>query len=1286
VSLLRGDFAASPRTLVDIFRATVQAAGDDPALDNGAEVLTYDEFAEAAEELAARLAAGGVGPGDKVGVRIRSGTVELYVAVMGVLLAGAAYVPVDADDPQERADLVFVESGAVAVVRDGLVVDRVDTSSTQGATVVTEPDVADDAWVIFTSGSTGKPKGVAVTHRSAAAFVDAEARMFLQDKPIGPGDRVMAGLSVGFDASCEEMWLAWRHGACLVPAPRSLVRSGMDLGPWLVANDVTVVSTVPTLVSLWPTDALDRVRLLILGGEACPPEIGARLARPEREVWNTYGPTEATVVACGAQVGRDGPVRIGLPLDGWDLAVVDAQGMPVGEGEPGELIIGGVGLARYLDPVKDAEKYAPMPTLGWDRAYRSGDLVRNDSEGLVFLGRADDQVKVGGRRIELGEIDSALLALPGVSGAAAAVRTTGSGNKVIVGYLAVDGPFDQAAAVEHLRETMPAAMVPRLAVVDSLPTRTSGKIDRDALPWPLASSTSGRARFGGTAGWLQELWQDILGADVSSAKDDFFDLGGRSVTAAQLVSRLRERHPDVTVADVYETPTVQALADALDAMGSRVAESNSKVRPVPRKTQVAQSLFGIPLRTLTGLRWLTWVGAANNVAAALLGLGFLPRLSWWWVALGWVLLVSPWGRMLLTAASARILLRHLEPGSYPRGGRMHLRLWMAERVADELGAANLSGAPLMRWYARLLGADIGRDVDLHSIPPVTGLLRLSDGCSVEPEVDLTGHWVDGDRLVVGRIDLGKGARVGARSTLLPGAHVHRGAEVAAGSAVFGDVPKGESWSGAPATKVGTARGPWDEEAPPRRPRWMLAYAASAALISVLPLVAGVVGIGAGTAYLGGARDGSDLLTRALVWFVPGVVIAHLTLAVLIGVLVRLLGLGLTAGVHPVQSRQAWQAWTTIRALDEARTWLFPLYSSALTPAWLRLLGARVGKEVEASTVLLIPGLTSVADGAFLADDTLLGGYELGGGWLRVDAVKVGKRAFVGNSGMAAPGRKVPRGSLVAVLSAAPRRREARRGTSWLGSPPTLLRREGGGGDESRTYAPPRSLRVARGAVELCRIVPVLLGAALQLGVVVVLEYAAAQVGWWFAALVGGVVLMVAGAVAVGLTTAAKWLLVGRLRVSDHPLWSSFVWRNELADTFVEVIAAPWFARAAPGTWALNVWLRAMGAEIGKGVWCETYWLPEADLIRLGDGATVNQGCVVQTHLFHDRLLSMDRVTLRSGATLGPNSVVLPAATIGRHATVGPVSLVMRGEAVPDRTRWIGNPIGPWPDGGADSRS
>ncbi|MCY7290533.1 MAG: amino acid adenylation protein, partial [Cryobacterium sp.] len=175
----------------------------------------------------------------------------------------------------------------------------------------------------------------------------------------------------------------------------------------------------------------------------------------------------------------------------------------------------------------------------------------------------------------------------------------------------------------------------------------------------------------------------------------------------------------------------------------------------------------------------------------------------------------------------------------------------------------------------------------------------------------------------------------------------------------------------------------------------------------------------------------------------------------------------------------------------------------------------------------------------------------------------------------------------------------------------------------------------------------------------------------------GVVMLAAGAVAAGVTTMVKWTLVGRIDASEHPLWSSFIWRNEVSDSFVEMVARPWFAAKAAGTPALAVWLRTLGAHIGYGVWCESYWLPEADLVTIADGATVNRGCVVQTHLFHDRIMQLDRVTLASGATLGPHGVILPAASIGEGATVGPASLVMRGERVPAGSVWSGNPISPW---------
>jgi non-ribosomal peptide synthetase-like protein len=209
-------------------------------------------------------------------------------------------------------------------------------------------------------------------------------------------------------------------------------------------------------------------------------------------------------------------------------------------------------------------------------------------------------------------------------------------------------------------------------------------------------------------------------------------------------------------------------------------------------------------------------------------------------------------------------------------------------------------------------------------------------------------------------------------------------------------------------------------------------------------------------------------------------------------------------------------------------------------------------------------------------------------------------------------------------------------------------------------------------------VPVIVTFTIGVAVLAVLQKLALRVGYGWTALAGGLVLLMAGAVAGAIAVVAKWVVVGHIRAIEHPLWSSFVWRNEVSDTFVETVAAPWFARSASGTPVMNIWLRGLGAKIGRGVWCETYWLPEADLVTLDKASTVNRGCVVQTHLFHDRIMRLDTVVLEEGATLGTHCVALPAARLGAGATVGPASLVMRGDEVPASTRWQGNPIAPWP--------
>ncbi|GGX64392.1 Pls/PosA family non-ribosomal peptide synthetase [Streptomyces hiroshimensis] len=1285
-----------PRTLLDVLDATAARHPGAPALDvagpsgTSRDVLTYRALCDEVARRADFLHRAGIGPGDRVGVRIPSGTADLYLAILAVLRCGAAYVPVDADDPDERAATVFREAGVCAVLGPG---GRLSPTAARPAGAPPRPVLpGDDAWIIFTSGSTGAPKGVAVTHRSAAAFADAEAALFLRDAPLGPGDRVLAGLSVAFDASCEEMWLAWRHGACLVPAPRALVRAGHELGPWLAERGITVVSTVPTLAALWPPETLARVRLLIVGGEACPPGLVTRFAVPGREMWNTYGPTETTVVACAARLLPGEPVRIGLPLDGWRLAVVDEAGEAVPHGAEGELVIAGAGTARYLDPAKDADRFRPSPALGDPRTYRTGDLVRADPEGLVFAGRADDQIKLGGRRVELGEIDAALGALPGVRGAAAAVRSTPAGGHILVGYVVPDAGYRRQEARALLAERLPAALVPVLTEVADLPTRTSGKVDRDALPWPLPEPAETGAETGaqtggdlhGTAARLADLWELHLGTRPA-AGSDFTALGGTSLTAARMASALREHHPGVSVAGLYRHPVLRDMAAHLDSLAAPAPPQGAAgraVRPVRRRAGAAQILVQTALFGVAGLRGVVALAAADNVLGLLAPRQWAPHTSWWLVLAGWLLLFSAPARLAVGAAAARLLTRGIAPGAYPRGGRVHIRLWAAERAVASFGVPALLGTPWAARYARALGCTTGRGVALHAMPPVTGLATLADGCAVEPESDIAGWWLDGDDLHIGRVTVGAGARAGHRSMMMPGATLHPGAELAPGACLDGDAPAGERWEGSPARPAGRA-----EPVPPQGPatpslRAKAAYALTLAAMPLLPFTAALPAL-AGTYYL--VKDCTTLMSVALLLLaaVPVLtVVGSLCWALLVAGAVRLLGRGIRPGDHPLWGAVAWRAWLVTRLLDGTRSSLFPLYASLATPVWLRLLGARVGRRAEISTVLPLPSLLTVGDGAFLADDTLVAPYELRGGRLRLGTAHIGRRAFVGNSGTVGPGRSVPDHALIGVLSDAPEHSEP--GTSWLGRPAMPLPRVATAADAHRTFEPPRRLVAARAAVELCRVLPLMAGFALAELVLLGEQDALTSGGPLLAAAVGAPLLLAAGLAAGLTTTAAKWLLVGRFTAGEHPLWSSFVWRNELYDTFVETLAVPWLAGPFTGTPVLNWWLRSLGARLGRGVWCDTHWLPETDLVSLGDGATVGRGCVLQTHLFHDRIMRMDTVRLAAGASLGPHGIVLPGSTVGAGASIAPASLVMRGETVPAGTRWAGNPIAgaePLPGGG-----
>jgi non-ribosomal peptide synthetase-like protein len=1255
--------APHARTLLDIFNATAVRCGERVAIDAADSTMSYLELAGAAEALGERLRTRGIGPGDRVGIQVQSGTARLYTAILGVLFSGAAYVPIDFDDPRARADELLERSGACALIGDALTI----TELAPAVGAAGEPGIDDDAWIIFTSGSTGVPKGVAVSHGSAAAFVDAEAELW----SVSAEDRVLAGLSVSFDASVEEIWLAWRNGATLVPAPRALVRAGAELGPWLAEHRVSVVSTVPTLAAMWDEECLAGVRLLILGGEACPEALARRLSAG-CEVWNTYGPTEATVVSTATRLRPKEPVTIGWPLRGWEIAIVDDGGEPVSIGDPGELVIAGVGLARYLDSELDAQRFAALPALGWDRAYRTGDIVRETIEGLQFVGRRDDQVKVGGRRIELGELDAQLSEAPGVRAALSAIGESSAGNKLLVGY--VVGEVDPAHVRTWLAERLPEGLVPLIVTLDSLPRGRSGKVDRRALPWPPPTSEGPAPGLepGGTAAWVAERFTEQLGPATLTRESDFFALGGSSLAAAKLASALRERFPAVAVSDIYNHRTLGELSDRLDRIGAREHAASAAQTPASRRFGLAQLGGVLALMASAAPQWLLGILTLDRLYPG--GIG--PQVGWGWLAAGWLLFASVPGRALLLASTRRMLLSRVQPGRYSRHGWLMWRIWFLERLAQVAHLDLLAGTPWAARYARLAGHRVGDGARLGTIPAPTSLVRIGERATLEPEVDLHGWWIDGQELVVGAPQIGPGARIGTRALLMPGASVGEGAEVEPGSVIAGEVPPGERWAGSPASRVGGAGDGWPAQSAPRAGRrraWKAMYGVGLSAESALALIASLPGIALLLA-LGPARWSAGSVLATVGALAPLMAASFVIVyAVLVALLFRAVSALIRPGWHRDEGATAWALWFTGTLMAGARGVLFPLYSSVYTRPWLRLAGIHVGRRTEVSTAVGLGRLARLGETSVVADDVAFADARARDGWLHVAPIELGDRSFLGNSAILQAGTAVGDDSLVGVLTTAPR--QSLDGSSWLGAPALELPRAPERHDPARTTDPPRRLVLARGVVELVRILlPATIAAILGALVFVALDATAEVGGLWLMVAAAPFAVLAAGTLAVLVTAAVKWTLIGRYRAGEHPLWSSFVWRDEIVNSAQEQLAGPWLLDAVLATPLMSAYLRLMGARVGRDVWCETMTITEFELARLGRGCTINRNSVVETHLFHDRLMRLGPIQLEEGSTLGPSSALLPDTSVGERCAVGGRSIVMRGERLPAHTRWQGAPV------------
>jgi amino acid adenylation domain-containing protein len=579
------------------------------------QTLTYGGLDRASMTLARRLARSGVGAGDVVAVAVDR-TPDVLIAKLGVLRAGGVYLPLDPALPEHRIEQMVRDADAAAIVASStptgawatrrrlLVLEGGPDDAGGGASpALPRVDPRSLAYVIYTSGSTGTPKGVGVSHAAAVSHMLSINEAYR----IGPLDRVAEYVSTSFDASIEHIVPPLGFGATIVLRGSELLAQ-VDLSRWLARHRVTFIHLPTSVWNRWALDPDSRsepmpsLRMVGAGGEEMLSEAVAAWCRSplvEVRLYNGYGPTEAVVTATryemphpvtGRSMARSEGTRvpIGRPLPGRTAAVVDRRGCPVPIGVVGELLLGDFLADGYLGrPALTAERFVPaggdLATPRGARVYRTGDLVRQRSDGaLEYMGRMDRQVKVRGVRVELGEIETALVRHPAVAEGVVVARERGRGDRFLVAYLVrrddAAAPSDRELA-GFLEETLPAPLVPAVYVrMDALPVSPNGKIDRGALPVPEAPAEERIAPRNPVELALTDLWEELLETPVG-VTDDFFALGGHSLLAVALSSRIGRRFGcRLPLSTLFQRPTIEGLAALLSEDGvDGAAETGTRV-------------------------------------------------------------------------------------------------------------------------------------------------------------------------------------------------------------------------------------------------------------------------------------------------------------------------------------------------------------------------------------------------------------------------------------------------------------------------------------------------------------------------------------------------------------------------------------------------------------------------------------------------------------------------------------------------------------------------------------
>ncbi|MBZ4423049.1 non-ribosomal peptide synthase/polyketide synthase, partial [Myxococcus sp. RHSTA-1-4] len=705
------------------FAAQAERTPDAIALTFGEQRITYRELNARANQLAWHLRARGVGPDMRVAICFERSP-ELIVAMLGVLKAGGAWLPLDPSYPADRLAYMLTDAAAPVLVTTGALADELPSPSGMLVCVDEEADElaacrADAppptmvlpehlAYVIYTSGSTGRPKGTLLTHAGLCNTALAAAGSL----ELGPDSRVLQFAASGFDASVWEIFSTLLVGGRLCLAPQQELLPGEALHGFLAREGVTAVTLTPTALAPTSSEGLPALKTVTAAGEASTPELARRWSQGRRFI-NAYGPTEVTICATLCRDVEPERLSIGGPLAGVRVYVLDASLQLAPVGVPGELYVGGVGLARgYLGrPELTAERFVPNPfaTTPGERLYRTGDVVRWRTSGeLEFVGRADTQVKIRGFRIELGEIESALSQHPEVEEAVVVVRDEANGQRRLVAYLT---PRDEAAPETaklraFLKERLPEYMVPATFVtLEAFPLSPAGKVDRLRLPAPEGHREEGETPFAAPRDErervLADIWQQVLGRERVGIHDNFFDLGGDSIIGLQVVARARQAGLVLDPREIFKHQTVEALARVATEARGVSGEQGPVTGPVPL-TPIQHAFFELEApephhynqAVLLEVHQPGLADAAEKALQAVLEHHDALRLRFERTADGW--------KQVNAGTEGRVELRRVDLSAVPEAGQAEA---IAKVAAEVQASVDLSSGVLLKaaWIERGAG-------------------------------------------------------------------------------------------------------------------------------------------------------------------------------------------------------------------------------------------------------------------------------------------------------------------------------------------------------------------------------------------------------------------------------------------------------------------------------------------------------------------------------------------------------------------------------------------------------